>query len=88
MSLQAVVPYDIEGNKFFTHTSWFSEKQHNAWVNIPVENRNLAFYYSLSTVSLIGIVNVRSLSFYAEVVRCSRFSRVTGRSLLGWGDPW
>jgi len=66
MSIQAVVPFDINGDKFFTHSSWFSEKQHNAWVNIPVENKNLALYYSLSTVSLIGIVKYQLLSFYAE----------------------
>lgn len=66
MSIQAVVPFDINGDKFFTHSSWFSEKQHNAWLNIPKENHNLAFYYSLSTVSVLSIVKYKSLSFSAK----------------------
>lgn len=60
--LQAAVPFTFNGEKFYTHTSWFSEKQYSGWTHIPNENKNLAFYYSLSTVSLIGIVCVPLLS--------------------------
>ena len=56
MSAQAVIPYSLNGENFFTHTSWFSQKQYNGWSSIPEENKNLAFYYSLSTISLVGIV--------------------------------
>lgn len=58
MSVQAVVPFEINGERFFTHTSWLSEKQYNAWSSIPEENKNLALYYSLTTASLFAIVNV------------------------------
>lgn len=57
MSIQAVVPFEINGEKLYTHTSWFSEKQYNAWSSIPVENRNLALYFSLSTVGVAAIVS-------------------------------
>jgi len=56
MSVQAIIPITLNGEKYFTHTSWFSEKQYNAWTYIPTENKHLAFYYSLSVVSLVGIV--------------------------------
>lgn len=58
MSVQAVVPFDFNGQQFYTHTSWFSEKQYNAWTNIPKENQNLALYFSLSTVSIFAIVTL------------------------------
>lgn len=62
MSLQSIVPYHLNGEQYFTHTSWFSEKQYNAWNNIPVENHNLAIYSGLSTVAVIGIVHLEQSS--------------------------
>ena len=62
MSVQAVVPFNINGEQFYTHTSWFSEKQYNSWNNIPVENKNLALYFGLSTIGVAGIVPLPSLS--------------------------
>ncbi len=85
MSVQAVVPFEINGEQFFTHTSWFSEKQYNAWTSIPIENKNLAFYYALSTVSLFGIVILHSTQFFRRtpVIR-SVFSSY-GKLLIGAG---
>lgn len=55
-TVQAIVPYEINGEKYFTHTSWFSERQYRAFHNIPVENNNLALYFGLSTVACAAIV--------------------------------
>ena len=84
MSVQAVVPFDFNGEKFFTHTSWFSEKQYNAWANIPEENKNLAFYYGLSTVSLFAIVKNLSSSFSAGPVSSDPYLVVTVKFSLEW----
>jgi hypothetical protein len=55
---QSVIPFSVGGENFFTHTSWFSEKQYNGWASIPEENKNLAAYYALSTVALAAIVTL------------------------------
>ena len=62
MSVQAAVPFSFKGENYFTHTSWFSEKQYNGWASIPSENHNLAFYYSLSAVAFTSIVTDLQLS--------------------------
>lgn len=36
MSIQSIVPVQYNGEQFYTHTSWFSEKQYNAWTSIPL----------------------------------------------------
>lgn len=36
MSIQSIVPLQYNGEQFYTHTSWFSEKQYNAWTSIPL----------------------------------------------------
>ena len=41
MSVQAIVPFEINGQKFYTHTSWLSEKQYNAWNSIPNKTETL-----------------------------------------------
>jgi len=60
---QAVIPFSVNGENFYTHTSWFSEKQYNGWASIPQENKNLACYYALSTVAVAGIVAFTSCSY-------------------------
>jgi hypothetical protein len=82
MSVQAVVPFNFNGEKFFTHTSWFSEKQYNAWKNIPEENKNLAFYYGLSTVSLFAIVINLACSFSARLPSSDPYSTATEKYSL------
>ncbi len=79
MSLQSIVPYHLNGEQYFTHTSWFSEKQYNAWNNIPIENHNLAIYSGLSTVAVIGIVNLEQSS---SLEKGWHFSTVTEISSL------
>lgn len=59
----AVVPFTFKGEQFYTHTSWFSENQYNAWSSIPAENKNLALYYGISTIGVVGIVNHHQCSF-------------------------
>lgn len=53
-----VIEYKNAGETLFTHTSWFSERQINAWKNIPAENKNLALYYGLATTFALGVVKV------------------------------
>jgi hypothetical protein len=62
MSIQSVVPFEINGETLYTHTSWFSERQYNAWFNIPRENKNLALYFSLSAFGVAAIVTQLPLS--------------------------
>ena len=90
MSIQAIVPFSINGENFFTHTSWFSEKQYNGWSSVPEENKNLAFYYSLSTISLVGIVSLHLFSSSGEPLLSSLCSPATedfslGLALSLWG---
>jgi hypothetical protein len=66
MSVQAVVPFSVDGEQLYTHTSWFSERQYNAWTNIPKENQNLALYFGLSTVGIFAIVTQLSLRSSGE----------------------
>ena len=56
MSIQSIVPLQYNGEQFYTHTSWFSEKQYNAWTSIPLENHNLSAYYAFSTLAVLAIV--------------------------------
>jgi len=82
MSVQAVVPFTINGEKYFTHTSWFSERQYNGWTYIPAENSNLAFYYSLSVVSLACIVKYSICSSSEKQHLFAQPSLVMAKSLL------
>ena len=84
MSLQSIVPISINGESFYTHTSWFSEKQYNGWSSIPAENKNLAFYYSLSTISLIGIVIFLLFSSSEEPPSSNRWRPAMEDSWLEW----
>lgn len=83
MSIQAVVPFEINGEKLYTHTSWFSEKQYNAWTNIPIENSNLAFYFSLSTVSIAAIVNFHLIQVLRRTALVRSFASSYGRIIVG-----
>ena len=80
MSIQSIVPLQFNGEQFYTHTSWFSEKQYNAWTSIPLENRNLSAYYAFSTLAVLGIVQHRSLSSSAKAKLYAESSPATAGS--------
>lgn len=52
----SVIEYKVNGETYFTHETWLSSRQRRAWYNIPAENKNLAIYYSLSTLAAVAIV--------------------------------
>lgn len=80
MTFQSIVPFTFNGETLYTHSSWFSEKQYNGWSSIPQENKNLAFYYSLSTLSLVGIVTPLSLSSSEKTRSSNQSSAATASS--------
>jgi hypothetical protein len=88
MSIQSVVPFEVNGERLYTHTSWFSEKQYNAWSNIPVENKNLALYFSLSTVGIAAIVPLLPLSSSAGPPSSVPLLAATARSSLDLLVRW
>lgn len=54
----SVIDYKFNGETYFTNENWLSLRQRRAWHNIPLENNNLAFYYTLSTLAVLAIVNL------------------------------
>lgn len=52
----SIIDYKVNGETFYTHETWLSSRQRRAWHNVPTENKNLAFYYALSTLAVAAIV--------------------------------
>lgn len=52
----SIIDYKVNGETFYTHETWLSSRQRRAWQNVPTENKNLAFYYALSTLAVAAIV--------------------------------
>jgi hypothetical protein len=55
----SIIDYKINGETYYTHSSWLSSRQRRAWNHIPTENKNLALYYALSTLAVVAIVTFR-----------------------------
>ena len=52
----SIIDYKVNGETFYTHETWLSSRQRRAWHHVPTENKNLAFYYALSTLAVAAIV--------------------------------
>lgn len=52
----SVIDYKINGETYYTHETWLSLRQRNAFHNIPLENKSLSVYYALSTLAVVAIV--------------------------------